>query len=364
MTKNTADDREESPRATVQADGVVYEVVVPHHDTDYIQGSLMTTGQPYELGMLRAMREHLQPGDLVLDVGANIGNHSLYLATVAGCRVVAFEPNRELATALRTSVTLSAAPDAIEVRTHALGAASARGSLDNLDDANLGGQSVKVQVEGGDFDVLALDEVDLPGPVRAIKVDVEGMELDVLAGAEQLIARDRPDLYIEAIDGDAFDSLAAWVTAHDYCYDATYNATPTHRFRPGVPGERDLNITVMRLAREAYDLRNEALTMRRARDAASLRVRELQQQSRTDSQDRGARTSEIEELRAQLREARRRNRRLRRELAAERNSRAVGVVRLLGTARSPRTWPRLAVDLLGVARTRPAALPGAKGTRR
>lgn len=367
MTAQDADRADGLPRAQVTAGGVTYQVVVPHHETDYIQGNLVKTGQPYELGMLEAMGAQLEPGDLVLDIGANIGNHTLYLAIVAGCRVVAFEPNRALADALSRSATQSDVAGRIEVRTCALGAEPGRGSLANLDEANLGGQTVAVDPAHGDFEVAVLDRVTLPGPVRAMKIDVEGMELDVLAGAEELVARDRPDLYIEAIDGAAFDRLAAWMLAHDYCYDATYNATPTHRFRPGTPAERELSTTLMRVVREAYDLRGEALEMRRARDAASLKVREVRRQQ-TEARDhhqqrmaelRAKHERETAELRTTIKTLRRRVRRQEQELSTLRDSRAVRTMRVLREARTARRLALLPRDLVRATRRTPA-LPAAE----
>lgn len=49
-----------------------------------------------ELRTLRLYRRLVQPGDTVLDVGANIGAHALPLARLVGAsgRVVAFEPTQ------------------------------------------------------------------------------------------------------------------------------------------------------------------------------------------------------------------------------------------------------------------------------
>jgi len=66
---------------------------------------------------------------------------------------------------------------------------------------NFGGISLQADAAGTPVQVVALDDFlrelvpDLR--VRLIKVDVEGMERAVLLGARQLIARDRPMLYVE-----------------------------------------------------------------------------------------------------------------------------------------------------------------------
>ena len=70
-----------------------YLVAVPHFETDYIQGELMANGRPYEEEMLAAMAEEIAEGDLVLDIGANVGNHTLVPCARLKARVIAYEPN-------------------------------------------------------------------------------------------------------------------------------------------------------------------------------------------------------------------------------------------------------------------------------
>lgn len=85
-------------------DGASYSIYLPDAENDDIQGRIAQDGQPYELEMLRDMAARLQPGDLVLDLAADIGNHTLYLANIAGCRVHAFSFHTKSHTALVESV--------------------------------------------------------------------------------------------------------------------------------------------------------------------------------------------------------------------------------------------------------------------
>jgi predicted O-methyltransferase YrrM len=126
--------------ATVRAEGVTYPVVVPHWQTDYIQGLLMSSGEPYEHDMLQAMASVLRADSLVLDVGANIGNHSLYLANVVGCRVKSFEPNSTLTDALEQSAKLGGIQDRLEVNNIGVGREPGRGQFAVLNPTNLGSQ--------------------------------------------------------------------------------------------------------------------------------------------------------------------------------------------------------------------------------
>jgi FkbM family methyltransferase len=211
-------------------DGLDYQIALPHHDTDYIQGKIAKESAPYELPMLRAMVERVSPGDLVLDVGANIGNHSLYLAA-AGCKVHAFEPNASLCEALQQSIEANGFESNIEVYNLGLGTQTGKAYFNHLDSNNLGAQSLSLDDdESSDIRIIRLDDVNFEKEVKAIKIDVEGMELPVLQGAARLIESDRPALYIECQTAKDFASINGWVSKCGYHYWDTFNATPTHLF--------------------------------------------------------------------------------------------------------------------------------------
>ncbi|MEU6135256.1 FkbM family methyltransferase [Nocardioides sp. NPDC047086] len=236
--------------------GRSYTVCVPHAEIDYIQSNLVRTGRPYEEQMLEAMVAALEPGDLVVDVGANIGNHTLYLAVVGGLRVVAYEPNPELVAGITASLEANDLGDRVVVRDVGVHATSARGTLADLDATNLGAQSVAVADEEGDFAVVALDEEQFPARVAALKIDVEGAEIDVLEGAVELIGRDRPLLYVECGTLTGYQKVSSWMSRMGYVQTGTYNLTPTHVFRPaaGTPEEAEVGAALVTATEEIYRL--------------------------------------------------------------------------------------------------------------
>lgn len=210
-----------------------YRIVLPHAETDYIQKKLATERVPYELEMLEDVRARVPTGGLVLDVGANIGNHTLFLSMVAACRVEAFEPNPELCDALRRSIAINGLTDQVHLHETGLGRAVGHARFGVSSPANLGGQHLELG-EGG-LRVGVLDHFVFEGPVQAIKIDVEGMEIDVLEGARELLKRDRPLLYVECGTEATYRRMSRWMSTLDYTYWDTFNATPTHLF---VPAER------------------------------------------------------------------------------------------------------------------------------
>lgn len=231
QNENTAGrDLDPSKVVALSVANVDYSVYLPDQETDYIQRKIATEKMPYEIEMLDDIGSRLAPGDIVLDVGANIGNHTLYIAAVAGCRVVAFEPNLELAEALAHSLRLNGLSKQVAIKTIGLGRENTRGEFRTQIEDNLGAQSL--EVGEGRITIKALDELDLQRPIKLIKVDVEGMELAVLEGGAALIAQDRPLIYVECMSVSEFKVIAKWMAGQNYTYWDTFNATPTHLFIP------------------------------------------------------------------------------------------------------------------------------------
>ncbi|OYU33839.1 FkbM family methyltransferase [Novosphingobium sp. PASSN1] len=233
--KTSGEEREIAAAGPAIADLAVgaaqYRIVLPHAATDYIQNKILTEGKPYEQEMLDDMAGRIAPGTLVLDVGANVGNHTLFLAAVAQCPVIAFEPNAELCDAIEESARLNPGLPPITVKRVGVGRETARAEFGAAKPNNLGAQNL-VLTEGGTLDVVSLDSLDLPDRVGMLKIDVEGMEIDVLEGAAGLLRRDRPILYIECITEAQFRTISRKLKEADLSYLGCFNATPTHLFIP------------------------------------------------------------------------------------------------------------------------------------
>ncbi|MDK1389752.1 FkbM family methyltransferase [Sinorhizobium sp. 8-89] len=258
--------------------GISYQIYLPDYATDYIQKKLAETGTPYELDMLRDMGTRLGPGDLVLDIGANVGNHTLYLAAVYGCSVIAFEPNAHLAESLIRSAKLNDLDARIKVIAKGVGAEPGLAAFSADRPDNLGAQSL---LEGhGEIPVVTLDKQRLGSVVKLIKIDVEGMELAVLRGAEKLIARDRPIIYVESATEAAFHELMGFLKKQNYLFWDTFNATPTHLFLPAetVTTEQHLEHMTTREVLESYRNAADRAKLRESLNNANLKYRTVTQQ--------------------------------------------------------------------------------------
>ena len=129
----------------------------------------------------------LRPGDLFVDVGANVGTYTI-LAADLGARVMALEPAVDTCDLLRENVALNGY--AVEIVQAAAGSepgtagfTSGRDCINHLDPS-------------GDTEVamVILDDVIGARHVRGMKIDVEGFELEVLRGCRAALSERRIDL--------------------------------------------------------------------------------------------------------------------------------------------------------------------------
>ena len=145
----------------------------------------------------------------ILDIGANIGTHSLHFSK-AFERVLSFEPNPLVIDRLRRNVALSGAAN---VAIHQVGLSDSKGELELFapasDNQGLGTFVTAEQYDRpletiGKAPIAIGDEyvaVHAPGRIDAIKCDVQGFELQVFRGLKETVARDRPILWIEIGSG-------------------------------------------------------------------------------------------------------------------------------------------------------------------
>lgn len=147
-------------------------------------------------------RQLCRPGDLVVEVGSNIGTHTLALSQFVGPkgRVIAFEPQRIVFQTLCATLALNSVTN---VEAHQMAVGEARGELPLPEfrydlEGNFGGIAVDQFQEGKPVPVVTLDEFlpSLPR-LRLLKIDVEGMEERVIRGARRIIETHRPFLYVE-----------------------------------------------------------------------------------------------------------------------------------------------------------------------
>ena len=154
----------------------------------------------------------LRQGALVVEVGSNIGAHTLAISGLVGGEgsVVAFEPQRLVFYLLCANLALNSIRNVFAFH-KAVGAEDATILVPQLDpesEANFGGLSLGAWECGEPVPVVSLDGMRFPR-LDLLKIDVEGMEEQVLIGAAETITRHRPILYLEDDRPEQSESLRA-----------------------------------------------------------------------------------------------------------------------------------------------------------
>lgn len=169
--------------ALIERDSHISKWIKEHNRLDFDQNVL-----PFVL-------PYINEGDVIVDIGANIGAYSKAFIDKTGCDgfIYCFEPNKESFECLRHNIK----NENSYLFNVALGANKGRVRVlsDSAFPDNIGmsfcDNNIAGDIELITLDTLALEQCDF------IKMDVEGWELECLVGANYTIEKHKPVLFIE-----------------------------------------------------------------------------------------------------------------------------------------------------------------------
>lgn len=194
----------------------------------------------FELFLSMHYSKLIKHGDLVLDIGANVGYHTekfINLTRDTGM-VIAFEPVPEMQNILNNNFSkfknFKLLPNAAGNKNDKSVFFKAVHSSGTMEESGLKIRQFNDEkntiVEEIVVDVIKIDSLNIQENVSFIKIDVEGGEIDVLLGAKNLIVSNLPYISIEYGDKSYLSygntQLTLWDLANDldYCiYDIFLN---------------------------------------------------------------------------------------------------------------------------------------------
>lgn len=212
----------DTPRNVVEAklDGMSVRFLIAE-PRDHIQRH-HAKGRFYEARQLLIHQDVVPRRGVVLDIGANVGNHTLFYAChTEASSIIPFEPQARARAVLLQNLELNARQVAKRVDTRFLHLALAgqrkRVEATASGPGNWGAtQFLEADQDSADaIEAAALDDLPLSGGIGFIKLDVEGMEIEILQGAERTIAANRPVIFIEVNIANE-PQFWAWVDSHRY----------------------------------------------------------------------------------------------------------------------------------------------------
>lgn len=176
------------------------------------------SGEFYEAEELQIIQKYFKAGGVFVDIGANVGNHTIFAAKILNAtKVIPFELHPDALEILITNIALNCC-HTIDISFLGYGVSSSpetllpqRAGYRN----NLAG--IRFERRGGHqgFPTISGDAALKDQWVDFIKIDIEGMEIEALESLEQTINRCRPNIFIE-IDNNNNDLFHAWRSEHGY----------------------------------------------------------------------------------------------------------------------------------------------------
>lgn len=182
-----------------------------NRNDNFIGQSLFQYGEwcEFEIELLSNV---MRWGGTVLDIGANIGTHSVALAK-SSTRIYAFEPQPRLYRLLTANLALNGlqnvVPERVAVGDH-IGFTPMAELPPDEKIFNFGGRPLSYGEPTQEARIITVDYLGVAPTL--IKIDVEGMEPDVIRGAHKTIERHAPTLYLE---NNSFDDSKAIAAALD-----------------------------------------------------------------------------------------------------------------------------------------------------
>lgn len=186
---------------------------------------------------LSCLKPYIRPGSTVVDVGANIGTHTLAFSQwVADGEVVAIEGQPLVSGILSTNCFMNQRSN-VQVVNAICSTTSGwlRVRPDYTKEENVGAVSFRNEAsinnpstwrritdwfkrpKGPDVvPIRKLDDIVTSNNVSLIKLDIEGMELDALRGASRLLRESQPVLYMEQLNTEQLPQLYKLLSEYGY----------------------------------------------------------------------------------------------------------------------------------------------------
>ena len=166
---------------------------------DHIQ-NIIRNGQFYEIEELSLILKHCNNIENILDVGANVGNHSVFFSHFLNPKkLYMIEPNPVVIPLLKANLGLNwhSSLDLSYIG-FGLGETEHNANIGPILESNLGGTKL-VNDDNGSINVYSADTLFPNTKFDLIKIDTEGMEIEVLNGMTKILNKVVKIIFIEVL---------------------------------------------------------------------------------------------------------------------------------------------------------------------
>lgn len=176
-------------------------------------------GTFYELPMLEFIQGLNLEGEFI-DVGANVGNHSLFFNHFCNVQVIAYEPVPENYWILERNCE----------NTHIAPCESALSDKKGYSGYTKVSNNMGMCRLEGDGNVIIKTLDQQTHKCSLIKIDAEGFEEKILKGGIELLKRCHPHIFVEAQTEAERDKIDAILIPLGYTRKEIFNKTPTYHY--------------------------------------------------------------------------------------------------------------------------------------
>jgi len=193
------------------------DIIITGYKNEFVMRSILVNKNYYEHSTLKSWFRY-SVFKTVFDIGANMGNHTLFFASHSpDAEVFSFEPMPVNYRLLEANVRNNKLDNRVHLYNKAVG--SQKGTVRMKIDVENNHGTAKITEEDSEnmesVDVIVIDDLDLPVP-DFIKIDTEGYEIQVLYGMRKTLQQSDAFVWIEI---DAENALEVYRIMDDLGYE-------------------------------------------------------------------------------------------------------------------------------------------------
>jgi len=191
---------------------------VPNYPYENLQRHIVDRREFYEENILEQLDRYLDNHSVIFDIGANIGNHSLYWAKRTHAqKIYAFEPVLSTYKILEKNIAINRLEDIVMPFNIGLSEQDGYANILTYGMEGIGSTQLQ-QSKDGEMVVQRLDSLPLTDELERVdfvKIDVEGFECRVLRGGRKFFQKFKPIVFIESFP-DKFNETDSILKDYGY----------------------------------------------------------------------------------------------------------------------------------------------------
>jgi len=223
---------------------------------DHIFETVRATRKFYEYACLESVLCALPaPPAVVIDIGANIGNHTIFFSRILNSRVISVEPDCRTNSILAQNLSFNEVEHLVTLCPVAAGHQDGSITFVPAKPQNLGMSCVSLEppsMKCLNVPMLTIDSIVAQHKLKdvsLIKIDVEGFEAQVLLGAQNTLSAFRPNLIIEVECYNTNSAIDDYLRAMGYNYSIELpSASQTRLYMTAPPNYPRLRQYLLELA--------------------------------------------------------------------------------------------------------------------